>query len=510
MDSVAVMQSESERVRLAEVLGALSLATDIGTGRPLGHGARTCLIAMAIGEQMGLDLERLRSLFQVSLLKFLGCTADSPETARAVGGDERGFNAALGPVLFGSVPEMARAMVASVGRTEPLVRRGQLLVSAMTDTKSAREGLAAHCEVAAMLAQRLNMDRNVIAALRHAYERWDGKGYPAGVSGDEIPIEARIVAVAGDADLLDTDAAQTISRRSGKGYDPDVVSAWQAVGVHRRETDWEETINAEPEPIAYIDDLDSALTVMADLVDLKSTWTRGHSRNVAELAMGAAVAAGLPDSDVRDIRRAGLVHDLGRVGVENGIWDKPGPLTSFEWEKVMIHPYLTGRILNRCLALRGLEALATSHHERIDGSGYHHQWTGSQLSPPTRILAAADVFDALRSDRPHRAALDWDEAVGVISEEVAAGRLDREAVAFVISAAGGEIDRPDQPNPDGLTDRELEVLTHIASGLTNRAVGEALFISTKTVGRHVENIYSKIGVSTRAGAAVYAMEHNLL
>jgi HD-GYP domain-containing protein (c-di-GMP phosphodiesterase class II) len=503
------MRSESERVRLAEVLGALSLATDIGTGRPLGHGARTCLIAMAIGEQMGLNPERLRSLFQVALLKFLGCTADSPETARAVGGDERAFNAAMGPVLFGGSPEMARAMVASVGKTETFVRRGRLLVSAMTDTKSAREGLAAHCEIAAMLAQRLNLGRGVIMALRHVYERWDGKGYPAGVRGDEIPIEARIVAVAGDADLLDADAAETISRRIGKGYDPDVVEAWQAI-VHWRESDWEETMNAEPEPVVYSDDLDSALTVMADFVDLKSTWTRGHSRNVAELAMGGAVAAGLPESDVRDLRRAGLVHDLGRVGVENGIWDKPGPLSSFEWEKVMIHPYLTGRILNRCQALRGLEALATSHHERIDGSGYHHQWTGDHLTPQTRILAAADVFDALRSDRPHRPALDWEEAVGAMSEEVEAGRLDREAVAFVISAAGGELDTPEQPNPDGLTDRELEVLTLIASGLTNRAVGEALFIATKTVGRHVENIYSKIGVSTRAGAAIYSMEHDLL
>lgn len=361
-----------------------------------------------------------------------------------------------------------------------------------------------------MLAQRLNMDRGVIAALRHVYERWDGKGYPAGVSGDEIPIEARIVAVAGDADLLDADAAETISRRSGKGYDPDVVSAWREVGMNWAEADWEETMNAEPEPMAYTHDLDSALTVMADFVDLKSTWTRGHSRNVAELAVGAAVAAGLPESDVRDLRRAGWVHDLGRVGVENGIWDKPGLLSSFEWEKVMIHPYLTGRILNRCRALRGLEALATSHHERIDGSGYHHRWTGDQLSPAARILAAADVFDALRSDRPHRAALDWEGAVGAIGEEVETGHLDPEAVAFVISGAGGEIDAFEPPNPGGLTDRELEVLTLIATGLTNRAAGEALFISTKTVGRHVENIYSKIGVSTRAGAAIYAMEHDLL
>jgi HD-GYP domain-containing protein (c-di-GMP phosphodiesterase class II) len=507
------MPSASERLRLAELLASLSLATDIGTGRPLGHGARTCIASMAIGHRMGLDTQRLRSLFQSALLKFLGCTADASETASAVGGNDLAFSAAMGPVFYGGGGEIARTMMSSVGQGEGLARRGRLLLAAMTDTKSVREGIAAHCEVATMLASRLGMDEGAIQALRHIYERWDGKGFPAGKKGTEIPIEARIVAVAGDVDLLVTagsDPHEIISKRDGKGYDPSVVAAWQALETQSGDEDWEQVMRAEPQPFSYVSDLDSALMTMADFTDLKSPWTRGHSRKVAILASGAAARAGCSASDVRDIGRAGMVHDLGRVGVENGIWDKPGSLSSFEWEKVMIHPYLTGRILNRCPALRHLEPLASSHHERIDGSGYHHQWAGDQLSPLARILAAADVFDAVRSDRPHRPGLGMDEALVALRVEAESGLLDAEAVAHVAAAAGGELEALTPTNPHGLTDREIEVLAHIATGLTNRVVGEKLFISTKTVGRHVENIYNKIGVSTRAGAAIYAMEQGLL
>jgi HD-GYP domain-containing protein (c-di-GMP phosphodiesterase class II) len=507
------MQWGTERVRMTELLAALSLATDIGTGRPLGHGARTCLNATAIGMQMGFDSEQLRTLFQVSLLRFLGCTADSHESAAAVGGDEVSFNGAMGPVFFGGVTEMARAMATSVGTSESLPRRGRLLVGALTDTKSARDGLAAHCEVAAILASRLGMEERVVDALRHVYERWDGKGFPSGIRGEEIAIEARICAVAGDADLVwsnGTDPDVILRKRSGKGYDPEVVEAWRTTDLLPAENDWEVLLATEPEPVVYVEDLDSALTTMADFTDLKSPWTRGHSRAVSDLAAKAADIAGHDPPEIRHLKRAGLVHDLGRVGVENGIWDKPGALTTFEWEKVRIHSYVTSRILSMCPALEGLEPLAASHHERMDGSGYHRQWAGDQLSGATRILAAADVMAALRSARPHRPPLGPEEAVSVLGDEVRSGRLDGSAVAYVVSAAGGEFDRPISANPDGLTDREVEVLRHIAAGTTNRGVADALFISTKTVGRHVENIYVKIGVSTRAGAAVYAMEHGLL
>ncbi len=364
-----------------------------------------------------------------------------------------------------------------------------------------------------MLARRLGLEERVSTALLAAYERWDGNGYPAGLEREAIPIEVRVAAVAGDVDLfvrLRTDVRGILARRSGRAYDPMVVKAFQGLAGRTPEADWDEVLAAEPQPVKYVEDLDAGLAVMADFVDLKSPWTRGHSTKVAALAETAAQAAGLGEADARRIQRAGLVHDVGRVGVANGIWDKPGPLSTDEWEGVRLHPYLTHRILSRCAGLAELEMLASSHHERLDGSGYHRQSTASQLSIAARLLGAADVLAALTSSRPHREAHDLAAAERIMQAEVDGGRLDEQAVAFVIAAAGGKAESPRTRNPDGLTDREIDVLRLLCRGLTNRQVGDELFISVKTVGRHVENIYAKIGVSTRAGAAVYAMEHRLL
>jgi HD-GYP domain-containing protein (c-di-GMP phosphodiesterase class II) len=212
----------------------------------------------------------------------------------------------------------------------------------------------------------------------------------------------------------------------------------------------------------------------------------------------------------RTLRHAGLVHDLGRVGVENGIWDKPGPLTAEEWERVRLHPYYTHRILSRCSALNPISELASSHHERLDGSGYHRGHHADQLSTSSRILAAADVFAAACAVRPHRPAMTHGAAADLLSDDARAGRLDTEAVSAVLSAAGVKATESRRQWPAGLTDREVEVLRLIARGTTNRQVADKLYISPKTVGRHVEHIYAKLDVSSRAAAAVFAMEHRLL
>jgi DNA-binding CsgD family transcriptional regulator len=204
-----------------------------------------------------------------------------------------------------------------------------------------------------------------------------------------------------------------------------------------------------------------------------------------------------------------LVHDLGRVAIENGIWDKPGPLTTSEWERARLHVYYTERILVRCRSLSSLVEPAWTHHERLDGSEYRRAVAAEALSQVDRIVAAADVFAALTAERPHRAAVTEEAAAGTLEAE-ARGKLDSEAVACVLAAAG-ERAVPRPPGwPADLTDREVEVLRLIARGRSNRDVAELLFISPKTVGRHVENLYTKIGVSSRAAAAVFAMEHRLL
>ena len=506
------MGGSAAKLPVTELLASLSLATDLGTGQPLGHGLSTSLLAVFVAREMGHGPDLVRHVQQLALIRFLGCTSDAAETSRMAGDDELSFMAGFAPAHMGSSGEALRAMIGAVGAGHPLPRRAWLVASALAGAGEGAKGLAGHCEVGAMLAGRLGLSYRVITALRYAYERWDGKG-PFGLQGEQIPLEVRIAMVARDADLFarrGEDVAAVLRRREGRAYDPEVVDAFIRLSPPHREVEWEEVIAAEPEPVARIDDIEGALTAMADFVDIKSSWTRGHSRRVAELARMAGDLAGhrAPDSDV--LSRAGLVHDLGRVGIENGIWDRPGSLAAAQWEKVRLHPYLTHRILARCRSLVDLGELASSHHERLDGSGYHRQASGSQISEQSRILAAADVMAALTAERPHRQPLSLDEASRVMEAEARDGRLDPEAVIHVIAAAGGARQTVPSSNPGGLTDREIEVLCLLAKGHTNRRVGEELFISPKTVGRHVENIYAKIGASTRAGATLYAMQHRLL
>jgi HD-GYP domain-containing protein (c-di-GMP phosphodiesterase class II) len=248
---------------------------------------------------------------------------------------------------------------------------------------------------------------------------------------------------------------------------------------------------------------------MADLVDVKAPHTAGHSRGVANLAAEAARLAGLPAPEVTVVRRAGLVHDLGRLGVSNAVWDKPGPLTDSEWERVRLHPYLTERMLANVEALAGARELAARHHERLDGSGYPRGLTAVALTPADRILAAADVYHALTESRPHRPARMPDEAAAEVRAEAKAGRLDGDAVNAVLRAAGHRAPvRRDWPA--GLTAREVEVLGLLARGDSNKAIAKKLVVAPKTVSNHVEHIYAKIGVSTRAAAAIFAMQHGLV
>jgi HD-GYP domain-containing protein (c-di-GMP phosphodiesterase class II) len=510
-------RAPSGPLRLAELLASVSFATDLGTGQPPGHALRTCTIAAAVAEEMGFGPDDVRTVHQFALLRFLGCTSDAAETAALVGGDDRALNATMAPVLMGSGREMMGRFVRSVAPGQPPLRRLRLVAGALADPKGTQRSLSTHCEVAVMLAGRAGLGRPVLDALAHAYERWDGKGYPIRLAGDAIPLAVRVALVARDADLalmLGDDPREWVRARSGRAYDPAVAAAFERVGADvlselDEADEWETALASEPRPVAIVEPaaLDPLLTAFADFADLKSPWIRGHSRKVASLAEEAGRLSGLDDADCDQLRRAGLVHDLGRVAVENGIWDKPGALTTSEWERVRLHPYYTERILDRCGPLVPLVELASSHHERIDGSGYHRSVSGETLSRGDRILAAADVFAALTAERPHRPAFGQEEACRVLEAEAS---LDRDAVACVLAAVG----RRPPPSPAGwpaeLTDREVEVLRLIARGRSNREVAQQLFIAPKTVGRHVENLYRKIGVSSRAAAAVFAMEHRLL
>jgi HD-GYP domain-containing protein (c-di-GMP phosphodiesterase class II) len=251
------------------------------------------------------------------------------------------------------------------------------------------------------------------------------------------------------------------------------------------------------------------LEAIADFTDLKSIYFSGHSRGVANLAASAARHAGFPERNVVVLRRAGLVHDLGRSGVPNIIWDKPGPLTFLEWERVRLHPYYTERVLARVPALAHVAAIAVAHHERLDGSGYHRGLSGGAIGPSARLLAAADSYQAMNQPRAYRPALSAEHAAAQLRADVRAGRLAGDAVEAVLHAAG----QPTRRRPDavaGLTAREVQVLSLLARGASNRNIAKSLSISAKTVGNHVEHIYTKIGASTRPAATLFTMQHGLL
>jgi HD-GYP domain-containing protein (c-di-GMP phosphodiesterase class II)/DNA-binding CsgD family transcriptional regulator len=254
---------------------------------------------------------------------------------------------------------------------------------------------------------------------------------------------------------------------------------------------------------------DEALLAIADFVDLKSPYTLGHARAVAELAGATADRLAWPEDEALVLRRAALVHDLGRLGVSNAIWDKPGPLGAGEWERVRLHPYLTERMLHQSEALAPLAAIAVQHRERLDGSGYPRGLVGSAISRPARVLAAVDAYQAMRELRPHRAALTDDEAAVELREEVRAGRLDADAVDAVLAAAGHDVGRR-RDWPAGLTTREIDVLRLLARGLSSKQIATQLVITQKTARNHIEHIYAKIDTSSRVGASLFATEHGLL
>jgi HD-GYP domain-containing protein (c-di-GMP phosphodiesterase class II) len=376
--------------------------------------------------------------------------------------------------------------------------------------------------VAARLAERLGFDESIRRGLGQLYERWDGRGLPRGLKGETIMPAVLIVALAQDAVVAHrlggvAAAVVTVRERRGGAYDPAHADGFCQAADHLLaglddEPSWETVLALEPGRRVVLTEaqLDAACAAMADFTDIKSPYLLGHSTGVAALAAAAAARAGLPAADVVAIRRAGLLHDLGRVGVSAGIWGKPGPLSEREWERVRLHPYYTERVLARPAGLAALGALAAAHHERLDGSGYFRGLPAVLLTPGARLLAAADVYQALTEPRPYRPARPPEAAAAEARREVRAGRLDGDMVEAVLAAAGHRVRPTRRQAVAGLSARELEVLRLIARGLTVRAVAGRLSVSPKTADNHVQHIYTKIGVSTRAGAALFAMEHGLL
>jgi putative nucleotidyltransferase with HDIG domain len=265
---------------------------------------------------------------------------------------------------------------------------------------------------------------------------------------------------------------------------------------------------AQPVREIPADRLETVAEAFADMVDLKTPFTLGHSSGVAKLATAAADRLGL--TDARAVRVAALLHDLGRTAVGTGVWEKPGALSTTEWEQVRLHPYHSERILARSAALEPLARIAGMHHERQDGSGYHHGASAAEVPVESRVLAVADAYQAMTQPRVHRAAMTPEAAAEVVSAEVSIGRFDPEIARAILEVSGQRPRTARTAWPAGLSDREVEVLRLVAGGLSNRAIAEQLVISQRTAEHHVQHVYDKIGTSTRAAAAMFAMAHGLL
>lgn len=507
-------------IRLADLVAAFSLATDLGMGLPMEHALRSWLIAARLGERIGLDAAARQDLYYVVTLAWVGCVADTPEVAHWFGDDIAYRRDSFGVDRAG-LPMMAYSL-RRVGVGSPLVHRIRLAATLVVRGGAPiAQGFMSHCISTARMADRLGLGQAVADQLQQVFTRWDGKGVPAGIGGERIAPTVRLFHLADSVEVLHrthgADAAVELARAwRGTQFAPDVVDAFAAApdevlaGLDAM-ADWEDAIAQEPGLQAVIpdDELDAAFEAMADFTDLRSTSRSGHSRAVANLAAKAAELSGLPRDDVRTLRRAGLVHDLGMNGLPATILDKPGPLTPSETERMRMHAYYTERMLARPPALGRIGAIAALANERLDGSGYHRGLSGSAIPASGRILAAADVFQALREPRPYREALSGTEATATLRAEVRAGRLAADAVDAVLTAAGQRAGK--RPvGPGGLTAREVEVLVLIARGASTKQVAGTLGISSKTAGTHIERIYSKIGASTRSTATLFAMQQGLL
>lgn len=511
--------AEREQVRTADVIASLSLATDLGMGFPLEHGLRCTVTAMRLCDLMGVDSETASQVYYTTLLTHVGCTVDAEINARIFNGTmkESGYH-----LMYGAPFEAATSALRAIPdpRASRPVRARQLAMGLPRAARFREPHFNAYCEAAEMLAEGMGLPSDISGLFALVTERWDGWSHLRRAKGDEIPLAVRIAQVGRDATYQrligdDRHVVETIASRGGRAFDPDVVTAFvdnatDILGEDTPESCWDAVLAVEPKPWLDLanEAIDRALLAMGAFSDLASPYLSGHASGVADLAARAAELLGWDAPGSGMMRRVGFVHDVGRAAVHPRIWEMSGSLSADEWEQVRLHPYHTERVLARSSLLAPLAEIACSHHERIDGSGYHRSLPASALPPGARLLAAADALRSKMEPRPYRKRLSPGEAAAVVSGRAKGGKLDSGMVAAVVEAAGME--PPPTEYPAGLTEREVEVVALLARGMQTKQIARALEISAKTADRHIQNAYRKIGVSSRAAATLFATEHGLV
>ncbi len=422
--------------RLAEVVAALSLGVDLGFGQPMEHVLRQCLIALRLADQVGLSEQDRAAVYYTALLVNVGCHSDAHEQAKWFG-DDIALKSGKYRHEFGSIRGMLATMRLIGSGNPPLQRLRVGLEFALSGHRALDGMITQHARLASGLAEQLGLSAEVRGAIAASYEQWDGRGWPGNLKGDAVPIAARISQLAEFIEVAQRvgghGAATELARsRSGKQFDPELAALVCAqteaiLGDLESMPAWDAVIAAEPALAVRLsaDQLEAALAAIANFIDLKSPYTLGHSVAVADLAEAAGVKLGLESAELRKLRLAGLVHDFGRLGVSNSIWDKPGSLSSGQWERVRMYPYLTERMLHQSAALAPLGEIAVQHRERLDGSGYPRGLSGGAISRPARILAVADAYQSWREPRPHRPPRSADEAAADLRASVRACSMRR-------------------------------------------------------------------------------------
>ena len=517
----------SPPVRRADFLMALAYATDLATGHSRDFALRSCVLGIRIANAAGLDDEMRRAVWHQALLRYIGCNADTHLLATAFG-DEIALRRELASTDMGNKPELREVLLRAIKRNYAGLPPSQLEEAVERGISEAMQVsvpiLKGHCEVAQRIAERIGLSEEIRENLGQLYERWDGGGLPNGLSGEAIKFPVRLVTLAQEAiavsEVHGHEAMKgIIAKRAGGGYEPALADfflthADQLMAGLDQPVDRATILALEPEPHATLsqEGCDEAFLAIADMIDMRMPHTFGHSRAVAALTEAACKRAALPASDIRFAKWAAYTHDIGELAVPVSTWMRPGALTERETDATRLHPYHGERALASLGGDDGkaIAALVLRHHERLDGTGYHRYAKAPDLSPAARILAATEAFQTAREARPYRSALTDEAAAAKLRGAAKDGKLCPEAVEAVLAVAGQPARRSTGERIAGLTPREIEVLRLIAAGHTAKEAARELEISPKTADNHIQSLYSKIGVKTRAGAALFALERGMM
>ena len=439
-----------DRVTLAELLGALSYALDLTEGQPAGHCVRCSRIGVEIGREIGLGEQEITELYYVLLLKDLGCSSNAARICELYLTDDLSFKQDF-KLIDGSLSQALRFVLSHTGLKAGLAERFRAIVNIFQNgAEIARELIETRCHRGADIARKMRFSEPVAEGIKNLDEHWDGSGKPLGLSGTAIPIYSRIALLAQVVDVFHVAngpeaALREAKNRSGVWFDPDLVAAFERVAASRGfpgmlgTDDGRACANSHAPAQAsrpidedYLDDIAAAF---AQVVDSKSPYTSGHSERVTLFTDMIAEELMLSAEQRRKLKRAALLHDIGKLGVSNTILDKPGKLDDAEWEIMRMHSAHSEAILSRIGAFRDLASIAGRHHERLDGKGYPRGLAGDQINLETRVITTADIFDALTADRPYRSAMSITQALGIMSGMVGT-QIDANCFAALQRALG--------------------------------------------------------------------------